>query len=147
MFLFLGNNTVFARMESRNRDALSGSQRTLTDAIKTNNVRMRVAAENMANSQSAGYVPKKVYVQAKRNRKTNGTTVQVKKISRDKSLISKKLDPTHPKADANGMVEMPNISPLMTMMDMQRAKLESEHAMKSYQMTTDMRHATLKMMN
>ena len=132
---------------AKKNDALARSQRVLTSAMKANNIRMRVAAENMANNKTADYVPKSVEVRSQHNRKTNTTDVKVRKISRDKKKMIKTYDPTHPKADRQGMVNMPKIDPLLTMMDMQRAKLDNERAMKSYQMTTDMRHRTIKMMN
>ena len=128
------------------KDVLARSQRILTAAMKANNIRMRVAAENMANNKTADYVPKSVEVRSKHDRKTNATTVQVRNITRDKTKMVKTYDPTHPKADAEGMVNMPKIDPLLTMMDMQRARLDNERAMKSYQMTTEMRHRTIKMM-
>jgi len=73
--------------------------------------------------------------------------VAVKSITQDKNQMIEVYDPTHPRADAQGRVNMPKLDPLMTMMDMHQAKLENERAMKSYQMTTDMRQRTLQMMN
>ena len=141
--LFSAHNLIAA---SKN-DALSRSQKVLTTAMKANNIRMRVAAENMANSKTADYVPKSVEVRSKHDRKTNTTSVEVRNINRDKNKLVPTYDPSHPKADAKGMVNMPKIDPLLTMMNMQRARLDNERAMKSYQMTTDMRHRTIKMMN
>ncbi len=146
LFVLVILSAVESRAGTKN-DALARSQRILTDAMKANNVRMRVAAENMANSKTADYVPKSVEMRAQRDRRTNTTSVKVRNIVRDKNKMIKVHDPSHPKADAQGMLNMPKINPLMTMMDMQRAKGDSERAMKSYQMTTDMRHRTIKLMN
>lgn len=128
-------------------DALENSQHILADAMKANNIRMRVAAENMANNKTVDYVPKAVEMREKRDRRYKINTVKVHDITRDKNKMSKIYNPSHPKADADGMVNMPKVDPLLTMMDMQRAKLDNERAMKSYQMTTDMRHRTIKMIN
>lgn len=125
----------------RSNDTLARAQRILTDAMKANNIRQRVASENMANNQTPDYIPKDVEMQ------TKGDTVSIKKITRDRRKMTKKYDPTHPKADAQGNINMPKLDPLIVMMDMHHIKLENERAMKSYQMTTDMRQRTLQMMN
>lgn len=138
---------LYARDTSGRHDALARSQKILTDAMKANAVRSRVAAENMANSKSADYVPKSIHMGVSHDRASNTTSVQVKKIIRDPKRMERQYDPSHPMADAKGMVNMPKLDPLMTMMDMQNAKLDTERAMKSYQMTTDMRHRTIKMIN
>lgn len=128
-----------------NKDSLARTQKTLTTALKAQNTKTRVASENMANSGSADYVPKTVYVGSKHNRKTNSTDVKVKNIQRDPNKVKKVFDPNHPKADADGMVTMPNTDPLMNYMDLQKAKLDTQHIQKSYQLTTEMRHQTIKM--
>lgn len=151
LFLFLAlstgsTSTAYAKPPA-NQDTLGRAQRTLTDAMKANNIRLRVASENMANNKTADYVPKKIEMRAKKDPKTKSTSVAVKSITQDKTQMMKVYDPTHPRADAQGHVNMPKLDPLMTMMDMHQAKLENERAMKSYQMTTDMRQRTLQMMN
>lgn len=151
LFLFLtliaGSVSNASAKTSASHDTLGRAQRTLTDAMKANNIRLRVASENMANNKTADYVPKKIEMKAKKDSKTKSTSVAVKSITQDKNQMMKVYDPTHPKADAQGHVNMPKLDPLMTMMDMHQAKLENERAMKSYQMTTDMRQRTLQMMN
>lgn len=141
------SHTASSRVQKKKNDVLAQSHKTLTSALQANKVRMRVAAENMANSQSPEYVPKNVEVRASTDRKNKATVVKVERITRNPEKMKMVYDPTHPKANAEGLVNMPNVDPLITLMDMQRAKLENEHVMKSYQMTTDMRHSTLKMMN
>ncbi len=147
LFLTLGTFSALYAKSTPSHDTLARAQRTLTDAMKANNIRLRVASENMAGSKTADYVPKNVQMKTTRDPRTKSTSVAVKKITQDKSKMIKKYDPSHPKADAQGNVNMPKLDPLMTMMDMHQAKLDNERAMKSYQMTTDMRQRTLQMMN
>lgn len=151
LFLFLtlivsSASNLYAKTSTSN-DTLGRAQRILTDAMKANNIRLRVASENMANSKTADYVPKKIEMKLKKDSKSASTSVSVKRIRQDNSQMVKVYDPTHPKADARGNVNMPKLDPLMVMMNMHEAKLENERAMKSYQMTTDMRQRTLQMMN
>ena len=152
-FLFLslilstGSFSNLYAKASTSQDTLARAQRTLSDAMKANNVRLRVASENMANNKTADYAPKKIEMKTKKDPKTKAVSVAVKSIIQDKNQMMKVYDPTHPKADGQGRVNMPKLDPLMTMMDMHQAKLDNERAMKSYQMTTDMRQRTLQMMN
>lgn len=139
-------NLVQAKPPSTDKDGLAQTQKILADSMAANNIRLRVAAENMANHKTADYAPRSVEVKTKNDRKAKTKTVQVNKVIEDSSKMTKVYDPTHPKADADGMVNMPKLDPLLTMMDMQKAKLDSERAMKAMQMTTDMRHRTISMM-
>jgi flagellar basal-body rod protein FlgC len=134
------------KSQATNQDALKNSQTIIRKALNANNIRMRVAAENMANSSSAGYVPKVVEmrVMQKSNQPSN---VEVKQIRRDPNKVHKVYDPHHPQADADGMVLMPKVDPLMMMMDVNKARLDNERMMKTYQMASDMRHRIIKMMN
>ena len=134
------------KQQSNSQDALKNSQTIITKALNANNIRMRVAAENMANSSSAGYVPKVVEMRViqKSNQPSN---VEVKQVRRDPTQVIKVYDPHHPQADGEGMVLMPKVDPLMMMMDVNKARLDNERMMKTYQMTSDMRHRTIKMMN
>jgi flagellar basal-body rod protein FlgC len=50
-----------------------------------------------------------------------GAQVQVARVMDDPSPLPKVYMPGHPKADAQGMVEMPNINPLDEMVDMMTA--------------------------
>ena len=147
LILITGSFTNLYAKSTSNKDTLARAQRTLTDAMKANNIRLRVASENMANNKTADYIPKQIEMKAKKDPKTKSTSVAVKSITQDKNKIIQVYDPSHPRANAQGHVNMPKLDPLMTMMDMHQAKLDNERAMKSYQMTTDMRQRTLQMMN
>lgn len=146
VFLIFSTDPAHSSTGTTNKkDSLARSQKTLMTALKAQNTKTRVAAENMANSNSADYVPKTVYVGSKHNRKDDTTYVNVKNIQRDQKKVKKVFDPNHPKSDANGMVSMPDTDPLMNYMDLQKAKLDTQHIQKSYQLTTEMRHQTIKM--
>lgn len=141
-FIFLHN------LEARNQqDVLAKTQKTLTKSLEAQNVRTRVAAENMANSASPGYIPKQVQLNSRYNRKTQTTDVNVKSIVQNPDRVRKVYDPNHPQADETGMVTMPDTDPLLNYMDLQKARIDTKHIQKSYQLTTEMRHQTLKMMN
>ena len=97
--------------------------------MKAQSERLRVIAENMANADSTGRTPDespyrrqvvtfKDYV----NAETGAHMVKVSSVQPDESELPKKYDPNHPAADAQGYVTLPNVNPLIEMMDMKEAQ-------------------------
>ncbi len=91
--------------------------------------RLKVIAQNMANADSVstepGGEPYRRQVVSFENyvdKETGAETVRVDKIVRDNSPFEKKYAPNHPGADAQGYVLMPNVNPLVEMMDMKEAQ-------------------------
>ncbi len=48
-------------------------------------------------------------------------SVRVSEVTKDMSPFNEVYDPTHPDADANGMVKMPNVNTIKEMVDMNSA--------------------------
>lgn len=91
--------------------------------------RMRVSAENMANSETMPNQPggdpyrrKTITFKNVLDRALGIKTVGVGKIDVDKSAFEKRFDPSHPMADKDGHVLMPNVKPLVEMMDIREAQ-------------------------
>lgn len=122
-------------------------QQSASDAMRVNAMRMKVGAENMAGSQASDYVPKEVPVIVRKDRKSGINRVIAQKPIQDPRRRKNVYDPSHPMADAHGMVSMPDVDPLVTVMNLQEARIANERAMKVYQMATDQRHRTLSMIN
>lgn len=53
--------------------------------------------------------------------RAGGQTVRVAEVSKDPSPFNQIYDPTHPDADAAGMVNMPNVNTIEEMVDMNSA--------------------------
>ena len=95
-------------------------------------MRMDVTAENLANAQSVGYKRKDVVLQqaagdggfggalasAMGGSSTGGGGVQVAQIVQDQSAGRKVYDPSHPDADKQGYVTLPNVNPVTEMVDL-----------------------------
>jgi flagellar basal-body rod protein FlgC len=104
-------------------DALGISASGLT----AQRMRMDVTAENLANAQSVGYRRKDVVVReagdaggfggALRNAMA-GNGVEVEQIAVDQSPGRRIYDPSHPDADRQGYVTMPNVNPVTEMVDL-----------------------------
>ena len=106
-------------------DDLKISSQVAAKAMKAQATRLRVISENLANSDSTAEVPggdpyrrKMVTFRNQLDRTLEADTVKVKKITQDMSKLPSKYDPTHPGADDKGYVLMPNVNPLVEMMDM-----------------------------
>lgn len=97
--------------------------------MKAQGVRLRVIAENMANANSLATEPggepyrrKVVTFRNVLDRTFGARKVEIDKITVDRSDFKKKYDPTHPSADTDGYVLMPNVNTMVEMMDMREAQ-------------------------
>ncbi len=91
--------------------------------------RLRVIAENLANQDTTGDTPgadpyrrKTVTFEDKMDAAVGEATVDVKQIGTDKSEFPKRYDPSHPAADAQGYVHLPNVNSFVEVMDMREAQ-------------------------
>ena len=96
-----------------------------SSALKAENQRMKVIAQNIANANTTpaapGQQPYQRQVVSFKNefdKAIGAYKVQVSGIQKDRSDTIKKYDPSNPSADAQGYVQMPNINPLVEAMDM-----------------------------
>jgi flagellar basal-body rod protein FlgC len=102
--------------------AISGS------ALRAQDQRMKIIAENIANANTAASGPgQKPYQRQiitfknEYDKAVGAYKVKVNGVQLDKSDFIKKYDPSHPAADKDGYVLSPNVNPLIEMMDMTEA--------------------------
>ncbi len=91
--------------------------------------RLRVIAENLANSATTGSSPgadpyrrKTVTFENAMNKSLGTEAVGVRQIAPDNSAFPRKYDPANPAADAAGYVKTPNVSSFVEVMDMKEAQ-------------------------
>ena len=106
---------------------------TAASGLKAQAGRMRIIAENVANSDSTAEKPgadpyrRKIPTFTQHMDGELGTRlVQLGAVKRDGSAFRSKVDPGNPAADPNGVVKMPNIDPLVETMDMREAQRSYE---------------------
>lgn len=111
--------------------AISGS------ALKAQDQRMKVIAENVANANTTASAPgQKPYQRQvitfknEFDKALGAYKVKVSGVRADNTEFVKKYDPSHPAADAQGYVLQPNVNPLVETMDMSEAS-------RSYQANLD----------
>ena len=96
-------------------------------ALRAQQSRMRIIAENIANAHStapvAGGEPYRRQMPVFQARDLNGTTgVVLADVRPDQSDFKLEYDPSHPAADAEGYVRRPNVDTLVEAMDMREAQ-------------------------
>lgn len=92
--------------------------------------RMKVVAQNVANAESTGRTPgadpyrrKTITFKEEMDKELGLEKVGVDKVSEDrKSDFKTVYNPSHPAANAEGYVKMPNVNMMMEMMDMREAQ-------------------------
>ena len=72
--------------------------------------------------------------------------VKVDKVVKDQSEFEKKYAPNHPGADAQGYVSMPNVNPLIEMMDMKEAQRTYEANMNVMKTAREMSASVLDLL-
>lgn len=129
---------------------LSVSADIAVSGMKAQAERLRVISENMANADSVGVRPgedpyRRQVVTFKNyiDKETGAQMVKVDKVVPDKSAFQMKYMPNHPAANAQGYVAMPNVNPLIEMMDMKEAQRSYEANMSMMQTARDMNSSIL----
>lgn len=129
---------------------LSVSADIAVSGMKAQAERLRVISENMANADSVGIRPgedpyRRQVVTFKNyvDKETGAQLVKVDKVVPDKSAFQMKYMPNHPAANAQGYVAMPNVNPLVEMMDMKEAQRSYEANMSMMQTARDMNSSIL----
>ncbi len=96
-------------------------------ALKAQQSRMRIIAENIANAEStaktSGGQPYRRQIPVFEARNLDGATgVALAEVRPDQGDFKLEYDPSHPAADANGYVLRPNVDTLIEAMDMREAQ-------------------------
>lgn len=97
--------------------------------MNTQSARLRVVAENLANRDSTGNAPdaapyrrRTITFAQQIDRRTGVQMPVVRRIGTDPGELPQRHDPSHPAADANGYVRMPNVTSMIELFDMREAQ-------------------------
>lgn len=105
----------------------SPAQLIATTALRAQQARMRIIAENLANanstSRTAGGDPYRRQAPVFEPDKTDaGMGVRMSRVEPDRSDFKVTYNPGHPSADAKGYVKLPNVDSLVEALDMREAQ-------------------------
>ncbi|MEI3545843.1 MAG: flagellar basal body rod protein FlgC [Alphaproteobacteria bacterium] len=132
---------------------LSVSADIAVSGMKAQSERLRIISENMANADSIGIRPGedpyrrqvvtfKDYI----DKETGAKMVKVDKVVPDELQFPLKYDPNHPAANAEGYVAMPNVNPLIEMMDLKEAQRSYDANLSMMQTARDMNSKVLDLL-
>ena len=103
------------------------AQAVAVSALRAQQGRMRIIAENLANADSTSKTPggdpyrrqAPVFTPA---RVAGGQGVRMSKVEMDQTEFRQEYEPGHPSADAKGYVKLPNVNSLVEALDMRQAQ-------------------------
>lgn len=112
---------------------LATSLAVAASGMRAQSDRMRVIAENIANANSTAttaggepYRRKVATIKSDFDRQLGATLAQSGKPVEDTSEFRERYDPGNPAADSRGYVKLPNVNPLIEIMDMREAQRSYE---------------------
>jgi flagellar basal-body rod protein FlgC len=118
--------------------------------MRAQGTRLRVISENIANANSTGQVPgaepyrrKTVTFTSDFDRALEAELVKVKGVQHDKTEFTRRYEPGHPAADADGYVLLPNVNSLIEMSDMREAQRSYEANLRVIETSRSMLEGTI----
>jgi flagellar basal-body rod protein FlgC len=119
-----------------------------TSALRAEQSRMRVIAENLANADSTsntpGGDPYRRQVPVFEPQTVQGAKgVAMSRVVADSSSFGSEYAPGHPAADAQGYVKLPNVNPMMEAIDMRNAQRAYQANLSVIETARDMDNSTL----
>ena len=134
-------------------DDLSVASRIAAHGMKAQATRLRVISQNLANVDSVSERPggepyrrKTILFRDMMDRELKADTVTVRRIEEDMGPLERRYDPNHPGADEQGYVLIPNVNPLIEMMDMRESQRSYEANMQVVSVSRQMMSATLDLL-
>ena len=103
-------------------------QAIATTALRAQQARMRIIAENLANANSTSRTPggdpyqRQAPVFEPTRVDGGGMGVRMSRVEADKTPFKSDYEPGNPSADAQGYVKLPNVDTLIEAMDMREAQ-------------------------
>jgi flagellar basal-body rod protein FlgC len=132
---------------------LETSMRIAASGMKAQSARMRVTAENLANAQSTATVPgqdpyrrRTISFVNRLDRELGAELVEVGRRGLDRSDFPLRYEPGHPAADERGYVKLPNVNPLIELMDMREAQRSYEASLNAQAQARSMLQKTLDLL-
>jgi len=134
-------------------DPLISASRIAGSGLEAQSTRMRIISENLANANSTGdtagadpYRRKTLTFESALDRASGASLVKVEGVGSDRAPFRTEFDPSHPAADENGMVKLPNVNMLVEMADMREANRAYEANLSIIKQTRGMVAATIDLL-
>ena len=112
---------------------LATSMTVAASGMRAQSDRMRIIAENIANANSTASTPtgdpyrrKIATISGEFDRQLGATLAEPGRAIEDQSAFRTQYDPGNPAANKQGYVKLPNVNPLIEIMDMREAQRSYE---------------------
>ncbi len=120
-------------------------------ALKAQQARMRIIAQNIANADSASTVAggdpyRRQSPVFQPTAVPGGTGVAMTEVRADQTPFKTEYNPGHPAADANGYVKLPNVETLTEALDMRQAQRAYEANLNVIETARSMQTRTLDLL-
>lgn len=131
--------------------SINSTQSIAVSALRAQQARMRIIAENLANATSTSKTPGGNPYQRQAPvfqavPVAGGTGVKMARAVPDKSPFNSTYDPSNPSADSTGYVKTPNVDPLIEAMDMRDAQRAYEANLNVIETSRAMMQSTLDLL-
>lgn len=114
-------------------DPMQVAIKVAASGLEAQSRRMLVVSENLANASSTGSTPgadpytrKTVSFESALDDATGARLVSADEVNTDKKPYRVEYDPSHPAADADGNVKLPNVDMLVELADMRESNRSYE---------------------
>src|SRR4051794_28747051 len=132
--------------------ASSAVMAVAASALRAQQARMRIIAENLANADSTSRTPggdpyrRNVPVFEPTTVEGGAEGVRMARVAPDPTAFRSTYNPGHPAADAQGYVHLPNVDPLVEALDMREAQRAYEANLNVIDNTRAMQSRTLDLL-
>ncbi len=134
-------------------DELSGIMKVAASGLEAQTQRLRVVSENLANAQSTGTTPgsdpyarKTISFNSALDEAAGVQLVRVNSIGNSLEPFRVENNPSHPAADAEGNVKLPNVRVLVELADMREANRSYEANLQVVKQVRDMVSMTIDLL-
>jgi flagellar basal-body rod protein FlgC len=124
-----------------------------SSGLKTQQDRLKIVAQNIANSESVGTRPGELPYRRKTitfknvlDRETGVEMVKTDKVGVDRSAFPRKYEPNNPLADSEGYILQPNVNPINEMIDMREARRGYEANLNVIESSKSMLNQTISLL-
>ena len=133
------------------RPPSNAAQAIAATALRAEQARLRIIAENIANANSTSRTPggdpyRRQVPVFEPVRTDAGQGVRMVRVAPDQSEFKTEYDPGHPSADAEGFVKMPNVNTLIESLDMKAAQRAYEANLTVIETARSMEFRTLDLL-
>ena len=134
-------------------DPLQATFKIGASGLEAQSRRLRVLSENLANAQATGKTPgadpyarKNISFESELDEATGTNLVKVAGIDRHRAPFRTEHNPSHPAADANGFVKLPNVDIMVEVADMREANRSYEANLQVIKQARDMISMTIDLL-